>query len=78
MEEFHPKKAQKMTFSRPKRPGRYRKHPAIRPGLMHEGCAGEGRSTRVLNSSMVLLVKYSLIEESKRVSGHGMAVSDPT
>ena len=33
---------------------------------MHEGCAGEGQSTRVLNTNMVLLVKYSLIEESTR------------
>ena len=42
----------------------YRRNSPIRPGLMHEGCAGEGQSTRVLNTNMVLLVKYSLIEES--------------
>ena len=44
----------------------YHINPPIRPGLMHEGCVGEGQSTRVLNTNMVLLVKYSLIEESTR------------
>ena len=47
----------------------YHKNLAIIPGLMHEGCAGEGRST-ALNSSIVSLVKYGLIDGYSR---HGMA-----
>ena len=42
----------------------YHKNPPIGPGLMHEGvegCAGQGS---VLNTSVVLLVKYGLVENS--------------
>ena len=41
----------------------YRKSPPIRPSLIYEGSVGEGRLQGSYTSSMVLLVKYSLIEE---------------